>query len=94
MKHYPCKITAEETPSRAIRGGGDVVEVTRGRDPIDGESSRAVGEDGTILDEGFVDDGAVGDDDGRGRADMDGDDGAIFGRETAQHRFNCKRRLA
>lgn len=94
MEHLRCKVAAEKAPSGAVRSRGDIVEVGRSRDPIDGESLRAVGENGAVLDEGLMGDGAVSDDDGRGRADVDSEDWPVFGNETTQQRFKLKRGLA
>lgn len=93
MKDLESEIATEEAPEWAVRGGADVVLVA-GDDLAHGWSRWTVGEESTVLEEGFVSNRAVGDKDGGAVGDAEGDDGAIFGGETAEERFNLERRLA
>ena len=86
VEHLGGEVSAEDTPRGAVGGGADIALVA-GEDFGGGESLGAVGEDGTILDEGLVGEGAVGDEYGSLRSDADGDDGAELGVEVSENRL-------
>ena len=83
VKHLGGEVAAEGAPRGAVGGRADVVLIA-GEDLADGESGGAVGEEGALVDEGVVGEGAVGDEDGRAKADAEGQDGAVFGPEAHQ----------
>jgi hypothetical protein len=76
------EVAAEDAPRGAVGGRADVVLVA-GDDLTDGEGWGAVGEYGAVLDEGFVGEATVGHEDGRARADVEGDYGPVGGVEVA-----------
>ena len=83
VEHLGGEVAAEDAPRGAVGGGADVVLVA-GDDFRCGESLGAVGEEGAVLDEGLVGEGAVGDEYGALRSDADGDDGAELGVEGSE----------
>lgn len=89
MEDLGSKIAAEEAPEWAVRSRGEVVMVG-GDDVAHGEGRWAVSEESGVFEEGFVGDRAVGDDDGGAGAGGEGEDGAIFGDETAQQRLHLE----
>jgi len=84
VKHLGGEIAAEDAPRGPVGGGADVVLVA-GDDFRCGESLGAVGEEGTVLDEGSVGEGAVGDEYGTLRSDADGDNRAELGVEGSEN---------
>ena len=83
VEHLGGEVAAEGAPRGTVGGGADVVLVA-GYDFADGEGFGAVGEEGAVLDEGLVGQGAVGDKDGAVGADAESDDGAVFGVEGSE----------
>jgi len=78
------EVAAEGAPGGAIGGGVNVV-LMGCYDFGGGESLGAIGEKRTILDEGLVGEGTVGDEYSWLRSDADGDDGAKLGVEVSEN---------
>ena len=72
------EIAAEETPGRAIGARIDVSLVTA-HDSTGRKRRRTVGENGSVLHQGLVGEGVLGDEDGRARADSESEDWAVLG---------------
>lgn len=70
------EVAAEQAPEGAVGGAGD--DVVAAEETEGGESGEAVGEGGSMLDEGSVGEGAVGDEDGGAGAYAEGDNWAIL----------------
>ena len=72
------EVAAEETPGRAIGARTDVSLVTI-HDSTGRTRLRTVGENGSVLHQGLVGEGVLGDEDGRARADSESEDWAVLG---------------
>jgi len=77
VEDFGGKITTEDPPGRAVGSKGDVA--IRG--------SRAVGENGAVLDEEFVGKRMVADEDGRMRTDGKSEEWPILGLEFSENGF-------
>lgn len=86
MEDLGGEVAAEEAPSRAIDRGADVMLITA-KNSVGGQGLGAISENGTILDQGPVGEGVGGDEDGRTRADLEGDNGSILGVEVSEDWF-------
>lgn len=93
MEDLGSEIPAEEAPEWAVSGGADIVLIA-GDDFADCKRRWTVGEEGAVEDKGFMRNRAIGDEDGGAAADTESDDGAVFGDETMEERFNLERRSA
>ena len=78
MEDLGSDVAAEEALGWAVPGGAAVVLVAV-EDFSGGESGRAVGEYGAVVDEGLVGKVMVGDEDGGAGADAERDNGAEVG---------------
>lgn len=83
MEDFGCQVATEGPPRGTIEGGVDVVLVAAD-DPGGGGRRRAVGEDGPVLDEGLVGEGAGRDKDCGAGAHVEGHHGAMLGMERAE----------
>ena len=89
MKDLRDEIAAKEAPRGAVEGGVDVVLVARDELADEG-GGWAVGKDGTVLDEGLVGQGVVGDEDEGPEADAEGDDGSVLGMVFAENGLHLR----
>lgn len=80
------EVATDGAPRGAVGGGADVALVA-GDDFGGGEGFGAVGENGTVLNEGGVGEGAVADEDCRARPDVESDDWTVFGVECSENGF-------
>ncbi|KAF4365965.1 hypothetical protein F8388_019209 [Cannabis sativa] len=83
MEDLRSDVAAEEPPCGAVLGRADVKLVIV-EDSTCGESRRAVGEGGPIVDKGLVGEDTVSDDDGSARPYAERDNGAVLGVEVAE----------
>lgn len=77
MEHLRGDVSTKETPVWTVGSRADVVLVAVD-DMTSGEFLRAVRKNGTELDELFVGEGVIGNENGGCGADCKGDDGAIL----------------
>lgn len=84
VEHLGGEIAAEQAPCGAVEGGGYAVLITVG-DLTGGERLGAVGEDGAVLDQGFVGEGSIGYIHGRTGADRESDDGTMLGVKASEN---------
>lgn len=80
---YGHQVLSEQSPERAV-GGGAHGAVIIGQDLGGDDGLRAASEGGAILQEGFMGCGVGCQEDGRARAEVEGDDGAVVGAEDAE----------
>lgn len=83
MEDAGHEVAAEKAPQGAVGGGADVVSIAA-VDVAGTERWWAVSEGGGLLDKGLVGEVTVGDEDGRLRAKVEGDDRAVGGAEAAE----------
>lgn len=92
VEDFRGEVTAEKPPSWSIGGRADIVLIT-GNYFADSKGRRTVGESSSVLDKSLMGEGVTGDEDGRARADAEGDDRAVFGTYVLKNRLELGERF-